>query len=728
MIHGSPKTNPKMERKPLKLNIEKANAESDVAPSTPGPETPTAPGTPVGLHCGCFDLEWDSTSARSTKKRRLDEEDDEEEEREPRRGDRLKVKARELLTELREQVNDLEKMTGAANFPNAELADKVAVIRSMVTNLVTEDVIQRVEGSVEARETTNLCRKCGERVDKEVQPGEIEKVTSFQSFAELAKKEWPETLFYRTRRAHGNPLQAARKSDLAVMVTEEDRKMEKGIARLFAERFPEIGELDETDWEANRVPHIVLSTAVPRKTGGNIVNERYIFRRTLNTQEGESPLEAAYRHLRALNGRISVKLAPARGTAAPKLRKAVLDAMGEMVTAEVVATRQLVMRDLDRTVTENEIRTAIGAVIGPNGMGEQVQISDLKKPQGGMAGMATLHLPDVEADRLLEVGRVRIGWNQCRVQERMVPMRCFQCLRFGHLASRCAAEKRVAAGSCFRCGKEGHLARDCENDPWCHNCGKGNGGNEGEQETSESRSMRFLQLNANRSRAVHWLVDQLTRERGTSVLLMSEPNIRQVRTPGWLVDDSEDAAIMLRGTSMRKWGKGRGFVWAQVTSYTVFSCYISPNITTGEFERHLDDLASCVRTQGGPVIVAGDFNAKAFMWGSAVEDAKGRMLADWAAATNLVAMNRGEPTFERGGSTSVLDVTFCSPDVARRVHGWHVMEAGSTTSDHMPIEFEIAERHIATEAGSRLLHSKFNIGSRKCATEFFQKGGASGIR
>jgi hypothetical protein len=249
----------------------------------------------------------------------------------------------------------------------------------------------------------------------------------------------------------------------------------------------------------------------------------------------------------------------------------VLDAMGEMVTAEVVATRQLVMRDLDRTVTENEIRTAIGAVIGPNGMGEQIQISDLKKPQGGMAGMATLHLPDVEADRLLEVGRVRIGWNQCRVQERMVPMRCFQCLRFG--------------------------------------------------------------------------------------------------------------------------------VWAQVTSYTVFSCYISPNITTGEFERHLDDLASCVRTQGGPVIVAGDFNAKAFMWGSAVEDAKGRMLADWAAATNLVAMNRGEPTFERGGSTSVLDVTFCSPDVARRVHGWHVMEAGSTTSDHMPIEFEIAERHIATQAG-----------------------------
>jgi hypothetical protein len=88
-----------------------------------------------------------------------------------------------------------------------------------------------------------------------------------------------------------------------------------------------------------------------------------------------------------------------------------------MVTAEVVANRQLVIRDLDRTVTEDDIRAASGAAIGsPNRTGENIQISDLKKPQGGMAGMVTLHLQDVEADWLLEAGRIRIGWNQCRVQ------------------------------------------------------------------------------------------------------------------------------------------------------------------------------------------------------------------------------------------------------------------------------------------------------------------------
>jgi hypothetical protein len=38
---------------------------------------------------GCFDLAWDETAGRSTKKRRLAEEENEEEEREPKRGDGL---------------------------------------------------------------------------------------------------------------------------------------------------------------------------------------------------------------------------------------------------------------------------------------------------------------------------------------------------------------------------------------------------------------------------------------------------------------------------------------------------------------------------------------------------------------------------------------------------------------------------------------------------------------
>jgi hypothetical protein len=46
----------------------------------------------------------------------------------------------------------------------------------------------------------------------------------------------------------------------------------------------------------------------------------------------------------------------------------------------------------------------------------------------------------------------------------------------------------------------------------------------------------------------------------------------------------------------------------------------------------------------------------------------------------------------------------------RRVHDWHVMEAGFTTSDHMPIEFEIAERPIATKKTTGLTRTEARKG------------------
>jgi hypothetical protein len=434
--------------------------------------------------------------------------------------------------------------------------------------------------SGQVRWLAGLCQRCRECIEKEVQSEEIPRVNSFQKFEELAKKEWPEALFCRVKRVIGNPLQSAKQSDFAPTVPEDDRKMERGIARLFADRFPELRELeqDENDWETHRVPHIIQSTAVPRKAGGNLIKERYIFRQVLENKEGETASEKAYRHLRALvreaerlgrgqlavvrlegtnellqqkmlecltahsglqielcvpsyasrlggkeapstagttkegkqwryprprrprtetlvvkakennadieevirqmkskvdiakvdvqvkslvggrNGKIAIKLAPARGTAAPKLRKAILEAMGNTVNAEVVSNRKLTVRDLDQTITEQEIREAVNAAVGsPDRSTEAIQVSGLKKPQGG-----TLHLSDTDADKLLERGKVRTGWNQCRVQEIVGPVKCFQCLQFGHIASRCAAERKLAAGTCFRCGKEGHLSYVCK--------------------------------------------------------------------------------------------------------------------------------------------------------------------------------------------------------------------------------------------------------------------------
>jgi hypothetical protein len=85
------------------------------------------------------------------------------------------------------------------------------------------------------------------------------------------------------------------------------------------------------------------------------------------------------------------------------------------------------------------------------------------------------------------------------------------------------------------------------------------------------------------------------------------------------------------------------------------------------------------------------------MGGSAVEDVRGRMLA---AAMNLIVMNRGEPTFERGESRSVIcrcHVLFARHRQAYKGMACH--EAGMTTSDHYPIKFIISAAPIAPEVG-----------------------------
>ncbi|KAJ3617878.1 hypothetical protein MTP99_006965 [Tenebrio molitor] len=133
-------------------------------------------------------------------------------------------------------------------------------------------------------------------------------------------------------------------------------------------------------------------------------------------------------------------------------------------TQEVVSNRKLTVRDLDQTITGHEIREAVNAAVGsPDRSTEAIQVSGLKKPQGGMLGMATLHLSDTDKDKLLERGKIRIGWNQCRVQEIVGPAKCFQCLQFGHIASRCRQ-------SLFPLRKGGPSGKNCVNDPWCYVC------------------------------------------------------------------------------------------------------------------------------------------------------------------------------------------------------------------------------------------------------------------
>lgn len=87
--------------------------------------------------------------------------------------------------------------------------------------------------------------------------------------------------------------------------------------------------------------------------------------------------------------------------------------------------------------------------------------------------------------------------------------------------------------------------------------------------------------------------------------------------------------------------------------------------------------------------MAGDFNAKSYLWGSSIEDARGTLLADLTAALDMFACNAGaSPTFVRGQSKSHIDVTFASSRIRGTVNNWMVSDE-EALSLHRYINFEV---------------------------------------
>jgi len=70
--------------------------------------------------------------------------------------------------------------------------------------------------------------------------------------------------------------------------------------------------------------------------------------------------------------------------------------------------------------------------------------------------------------------------------------------------------------------------------------------------------------------------------------------------------------------------------------------YLSPALDVAQFARRLDGRGECVRRLlllPSPILVAGDFNAKSRLWGSPRTDARGNVLAEWAAELGLSILN-----------------------------------------------------------------------------------------
>ncbi|KAJ8967337.1 hypothetical protein NQ317_007982 [Molorchus minor] len=169
--------------------------------------------------------------------------------------------------------------------------------------------------------------------------------------------------------------------------------------------------------------------------------------------------------------------------------------------------------------------------------------------------------------------------------------------------------------------------------------------------------MKVLQINLNRAREAHDVLSENVRELGVSIVIASEPN--------------ESWRARMDGCLTRENVRESG---VETSGCHIYSCYCSPNVSVEEWEDMWDDMSRDMRGRRD-VLVAGDMNAKAYEWGSSVENERGRMMMEWAQSRNFVVQNEGDrPTFRRRGCESYLDVTMTSASLARRVREWKVLE------------------------------------------------------
>lgn len=113
-------------------------------------------------------------------------------------------------------------------------------------------------------------------------------------------------------------------------------------------------------------------------------------------------------------------------------------------------------------------------------------------------------------------------------------------------------------------------------------------------------------------------------------------------------------------------------VAASMNNVLLISCYVSPNVSLIEYRAFLDELTEIITgAQNRLIILAGDFNAHSLHWGSPSTSPKGELLETWAAGLDLRLVNTGDaPTCVRWNGSSVVDLTWASPGLIRRITDW----------------------------------------------------------
>ena len=172
--------------------------------------------------------------------------------------------------------------------------------------------------------------------------------------------------------------------------------------------------VDEED--PAKIKEAVLAACLPNEQAelGDILDEMMVF-----AQEGETEMEYLMRY----------------DTLKIKVHKLLRERQPDGSYVDVTLPERWWGYVMKRGLKEDLARAVVGS------------IGTLKEPEirKAIVGMAS--------------GKKASGAAYAAMQQKK-DLKCFNCGRFGHMATECQAPKKV--GACYNCGKTGHFAKDCD--------------------------------------------------------------------------------------------------------------------------------------------------------------------------------------------------------------------------------------------------------------------------
>jgi hypothetical protein len=127
---------------------------------------------------------------------------------------------------------------------------------------------------------------------------------------------------------------------------------------------------------------------------------------------------------------------------------------------------------LDEVTTDEELREALTKEFELADPGTVGAIR-LRKTFGSTQ-TASFKVPVALANKMVERGRVKVGWSVCQLRTPQRLLRCYKCLGFDHISTNCKSSEDHKS-ACWKCGAEGHKAGTCTNKPKCCLCKEDNG-------------------------------------------------------------------------------------------------------------------------------------------------------------------------------------------------------------------------------------------------------------